>query len=162
LNDHTWERQNTSDANRRSLVGPLAGVAALIVGVLIGFLLWGMGDNDSTAPVATGGAELTARQEQMVELMYDYEAAWQQGDREAIVSMFTEDGRLTIFGTEFEGPRISSGVSTRPSLDVLEPVVLDDSRLISFHDVSGYGTLIDVIEFTADGEVLIVSHEILR
>lgn len=156
------ERQVTSGPSQRPFVAPLAAVATLIAGVLIGFLVWGLNDADRTAPVATGGAELTARQEQMVELYEDYEAAWQRGDREAVVAMFTEDGTLRIFGQEFEGPRIASGVSAWPSLDVLEPLLLDGTRMVNFHDIDGFGTPVDVVEFTETGEVLIVSHQILE
>lgn len=156
------ERQDTSQGSRGSLIAAIAAVAALMAGILLGFLIWGGDDSSSPAAVVVDGAELTARQEQMVELINEGEAAWQRGDRAAIVDMFTEDGTLTVFGTEFEGPMIAEGVTTQPSLDVLEPMLFDDTRVLTFHYVAGFGTLVEVFEFTETGEVLIVSHEILR
>lgn len=155
------ERPHTADAKGRSLTGLLAAVAALIVGLLVGYLLWGGDGGDPTA-LATGGDELTPRQEQMLDVVEDYEAAWQRGDRAGAAAMFTEDGILTVFGTEYEGDRIATGIGSVPTLDVHDPRLFEDNWMLSFHDVVGFDTLFDVMEFTEEGEVLIVSHEIGR
>jgi hypothetical protein len=159
------ERPVASDTKRRSVITPIALVVAVVLGLLAGFLVWGLGDTDSTAPVAAGGSELTARQEQMIDLLDDYVAAWRIGDSEAAATMFTENGVFTWLGTEY---RVDDGALANvvtslpvPTLDVLEPVLVNDTGMLHFHTVTGMGTFSNVFEFTADGELLIISHEII-
>ncbi len=144
------------------MILPVAVVAAVLMGLLAGFLVWGTDDTESAAQVVAGDAELTPRQEQMVELVDDYVAAWQTGDGAAAAAMFTENGELIIFGAEVSD--IEAGLSRSPqsTLDVLEPVLVRENEMLMFHTVLGYGTLVDVIEFTATGELLMISHEIMR
>ena len=158
------ERPAVADTKRRSVITLIAVVVAMLLGLAGGYLAWGTDDSDSTASVATGDSDLTARQEQMVDLIADAEAAWKIGDGDAAAAMFTEDGVLTVFGTEYpvEGGELARYVNSGfASLDVLEPVLVSDNVALSFHTYGSFGTLEDVYEFTTEGELLFTSHEIL-
>lgn len=160
------ERPAAPDTKRRSAVALIAMVvAAALLGLGAGYLAWGTSDTDSTAPVAVGDAELTARQEQMVDLIADAEAAWQIGDGDAVAAMFTENGVLTVFGTEYavDDGALAGYVSTGPftSLDMLEPMLVSDNVVLSFNTYGSRGTLSDVFEFTPSGELLMTSHDII-
>lgn len=158
------ERISTTETTHRSAITPIAAIVALMLGLLAGFLVWGTDDTSSTAPVAVGGSELTTRQEQMVDLVDDYVEAWRAGDGEAAAALFTDDGVFTIDGTEF---RVDDGGLARvvaerrtPALDVIEPVLLNDTGMLHFHTIDGMNVDSDLYRFTADGELLIISHEI--
>jgi hypothetical protein len=158
------DRPVAPDTKRRPMIMLIGVLIALALGVLAGFVLWGTDDTTSTAAVAAGGTELTPRQEQMVDLVDDYGVAWRNGDSEAAAAMFTENGALTVFGTEYpvEGDALAGYISAfpQPTLDLLEPVLVSDDGMIMFHTIAGMGTFSDVFRFTADGELLIISHEI--
>ncbi len=159
------ERIAPFDDRRRLVVTPIALVVAVLLGVLAGFLLWGLDDTTSTAAVAVGGEDLTPRQEQMVDLINESEAAWQAGDGEAVANMFTENGILNTGTAEYHGREEIAGYvnsTSYPSLEVLEPVLVSNNGMLTFHRISGVGTLSEVFEFTTDGELLIISHEINR
>lgn len=155
------ERAAQPETGQRSMITPMAVVIALLVGFLAGFLLWGLNDTNPRA-VAVGGDNLTDRQEQMVDFVDDAKAAWQQGDGDAVAAMFTEDGVMTIWGTEYRGGEIARYVDSDifASLEVFEPVLVSDNEMITFHTVAGFGTLNEFMEFTPEGELLIINHEI--
>jgi len=159
------ERISTTESGHRSAITLIAAIAALMLGLLAGFLVWGMDETDSTAPVAAGGSELTTRQEQMVDLLDDYVEAWRTGDGEAAAALFTDNGVFTVNGTEY---RVDDGGLAQvvtdlptPALDVVEPVLLDETGMLHFHTIGGLDTDSDVYRFTAGGELLIISHEII-
>ena len=160
------ERPVSPDANRRPTIAWLAVVAAAAasIGLLVGFLAWGGDDRDPTAPVAVGGDDLTQRQQQMVDLVDDYTAAWRAGDGDAVAALFAADGVATIVGQELpvEGGVLAAYVEANPlpTLDVLEPMLVGEAGMLNYHEAAGFGTLSNVIEFTTEGELLIVSHEI--
>lgn len=158
------ERSATPPTTRRSVFTPIAIVAALIVGLIAGFALWGTDDTDVGDAVAAGGVELTARQEQMVDLIDDYVDAWQNGDGDAVAAMFAPEGSLTVDGTEFpvEDGQLAGYVDRTPTpgLDTLEPVLMSGNTMFNFHTLGGENTLNNVMEFTVNGELLIISHEI--
>lgn len=158
------ERPAAPDTGRRLPLAPILAVVALLLGVFGGFLLWGTDDTNPTA-LATGGADLTARQEQMVDLVEDAEAAWQVGDGDAVAAMFTEDGVLTVLGRDYpvDGGALADFVDSGPftSLDMLDPFLVSDNLMLAFHTYGAWGTLHDAFEFTTSGEVLFTSHEIV-
>ncbi|MBT8239788.1 MAG: hypothetical protein KJN63_01010 [Acidimicrobiia bacterium] len=53
-------------------------------------------------------------------------------------------------------------VNTGPftSLDMLDPMLVNDNTMRCFHTYGGNGSLSDVFEFTPSGGLLITSHEI--
>ena len=135
-------------------------VLALAAGFLIGFLLWGT-DGDSTDPIVAGGGELTARQEQMVEVYDDYVAAWKSGDSDAITALFTPNGTFEIFGTTYrvEDGTLASYVERMPvpTIEMLQPLLVHRDTILDFHRLGGSNRE-DVVQFTRTGEVLITSH----
>jgi hypothetical protein len=110
-----------------------------------------------------GEGELTERQVQMVDLYEEAEAAWRAGDGEAVAALFTDSGYGRFLGTTYQvgdgslERYVESG--TWNSLDVLEPVLVKGNTMLNFHIYVG-STYTNVIEFTAEGELLIVSHTI--
>lgn len=160
----------TTDNGRRTASLVLTAIVAAAVGLLAGFLLW---DSDGGEPdaVVVGGGELTARQEEMLELIDDYELAWRNGDGEAVAALFTEQGVLDVIGTEvpIEGGALADYVDGHPAptLEVLEPALVSGDRLVNLHRIGaegvvGPGRYSNVFEFTSEGEVLIVSHDLMR
>lgn len=113
--------------------------------------------------VLAGEGELTARQEQMVDFMQEYELAWRDGNVGALRAMFTEDGRFTALGTRYrvEDDGFAAFVAGGRGIDVLEPTLVNGSRMMLFHTYGG-STLRDLVRFTTDGELLLVSHEIVN
>lgn len=153
------------ERKHRSLMTAIAVIVALLLGVLAGYVLFGSDDANPDIVVA-GDDDLTARQEQMVDLLDDCEAAWQAGDGDAVEAMFTDNGVLYVFGEEYrvDDARLAEYVDTHPfpGLEIFEPVLVRNDTLLSFHRLEGMGTFYDVIEFTSDGELLMISHEIVR
>ncbi len=152
---------------RGALTSVVTVIVALLLGLLGGYVLRGGDDAGPEDLVIAGGDEATARQEQMAEFMDDYVDAWQRGDADALVAMYTDRGVLTIFGSEFpvEGGRLADYVrrSPEPNLELLEPVLVSGTTMLNVHRLSpgSERVLLDVIDFTATGELLIVSHDIL-
>lgn len=135
-------------------------VLGMAAGLFVGFLLWG-NDGDGTDPIVAGGGELTARQEQMVEVYDDYIEAWRNGDGAAAAALFTPDGRIEFWGTEY---RIDDGTlesyvdrMRAPVPRTLEPLVIEGETILGFHTL-GASTREDNMQFTRTGEVLIRSH----
>jgi hypothetical protein len=155
----------TTPARRISVVGTvLALLAALLVGGMTG---WFVRANiaDSRDVVAVGQAELTDRQAQIAEFVREYEQAWQASDAQAVASMFTDGGTATFLGTTFRvdddefAAYVEDGNYT--SLDVSTPILVNGDRALMFHEWSG-PTYADVMQFTDEGELLLVSHEIIN
>ncbi|MFW2381707.1 MAG: nuclear transport factor 2 family protein [Acidimicrobiales bacterium] len=135
-------------------------VLGMAAGLFVGFLLWG-NDGDRTDPIVAGGGDLTARQEQMVEVQGDYVDAWIKGDGAAAAALFTPDGRIEFWGKEYrvDDGTLESYVDRMPArtLKVLEPMVIEGDTILSFHTL-GASTREDNLQFTRTGEVLIRSH----
>ena len=99
----------------------------------------------------------------MVDLYEEAEATWRNRDGEAVAALFTDSGYGRFLGTTY---RVNDGSLERyvesgtwNSLDVLEPVLVKGNTMVNFHIYRG-GTYTNVVEFTAQGELLIVSHTI--
>jgi len=139
-----------------ALVAALVAIA-MIAGGLVGFIVWGTEDD----AIVAGGGSLTARQQEMVELYHDYVEAWQEGDGEAAAEMFTEDGYISLLGTEYrrDDGSIERVIELRPvpTLETLEPAVVARNTLFNYHEYLA-GTFQNVMQFTTSGEVAIISH----
>ena len=159
--------QLPEEANRQAPTGRpigmfvLVAVLALILGLVGGWFARGS-DGDAEMLLA-GEGELTARQEQMLDLMRDYEAAWQSGDGDAVAAFYTDQGFADMRGTIY---RVDDGSlqgfvesTTWGSLDVLEPMLVKGDTVLSFHTYTG-GTYVNVTEFTNEGELLVVIHTV--
>ena len=150
-----------SSGGRRTGMLVLVAVLALILGAVGGWFARGS-DGESTILLA-GEGELTERQAQMVDVYEEAEAAWHAGDGEAVAALFTDNGYGRFLGTTYQVDDgsveryVESG--TWNSLDVLEPVLVNGNTMLNFHIYAG-STYTNVIEFTAEGELLIVSHTI--
>ncbi len=155
---------STPRARRVPILGAvLALLVALLVGGASGWLVRGSID-DSRDLVVAGQTQLTDRQADIADFMREYEAAWQEGDGDAVVSMFASYGTATLLGTTY---RVDDGSLAEyvdsgnwASLDVLEPILVGGgNRAVSFHTFNG-ATYVDIVQFTGDGELLLVSHEV--
>lgn len=146
--------------NRRWwLLGAVAAVA-LALGAVGGWIA--ASDAEPTAMVA-GGGELTERQDQMAAVLDDFTQAWHAGDGAEVTGFFAPSGTATYLGTEY---LVSDGSLAQfvesaswESLDILEPSLIDGNKVAFFHRYRGLPYM-DVIEFTASGELLIASHTI--
>lgn len=152
----------TNHSTRRGLVLVLVAVLALVLGGVGGWMI--RGDDASTSDVVlAGGGDLTARQEQMLDLVRDAEEAWQAGDVDAVLAMFAPNGRFEAFDAVY---RVSDGSLASyiergewGSLGVYEPVLVRDDTMLTFHEFGGR-LYSEEFTFTPDGELLIVSHVI--
>lgn len=156
-------RAPTTQKHRFPVVATvLALVVALLVGGASGWVIWG--NDESPDVVVSGQTEPTDRQAEMADFVRDYANAWQEGDVDALVAMYTPDGTLTWLGTTY---RIDDGSLVDllwqggyPSLDVQEPMLVDGNDAVQFHTLSG-DTRVDILHFTGSGELLLISHEIV-
>ena len=161
------EVQTPEVSNRRTSGGRRTGmlvlvaVLALILGAVGGWFARGS-DGDPTILLA-GEGELTERQAQMVDVYEEAEAAWHAGDGEAVAALFTDDGYGRFLGSTYQvgdgglDRYVESGAWN--SLDVLEPVLVKGNTVLNFHIYRG-STYTNVVEFTTEGELLMVSHTI--
>jgi len=161
------EAQSSAPGGRRaspSWAGLILGLlVALVVGGLGGWLARGATD-DASAYVAGGGA-LTERQEQMVDLIQDSGEAWATGDAQALEGMFADDGTFTVFDVTY---RMDDGSlqaymdeTSFPGLKLYGPIVVRGNQAVMFHNYATFGDIADVFEFTPEGELMIVSHEVM-
>lgn len=140
----------------------LAAVLSLLIG---GFAGWALhGDTESGATVLAGGGQMTDRQEQFGDFLADYEQAWQSGDGDAIMAMFSPQGSFTALGETYY---VADGslaeyldANAFPELDVLKPWLVQGDEVLSFHSVD-LGRFYEHVTLTADGEILVLSHTIL-
>jgi hypothetical protein len=139
----------------------LVAVIALAVGGVGGWMV--RGEPDTPAILLAGSGELTARQEQLLDTTRAAEAAWQTNDVDAILALYAPNGTFEAFGAVY---RVDDG-SLRTyiesgewsSLDVLEPMLVRDNEVLTFHDFGG-ALFSESLTYTGSGDVLIVSHVI--
>lgn len=150
-----------SSGGRRTGMLVLVAVLALILGAVGGW--FARGSDGDPAIMLAGEGELAERQEQMGDLYEEAEAAWRAGDGEAVAALFTDNGYGRFLGTTY---RVDDGSvegyvesGTWNSLEVLEPVLVKGNTMLNFHTYMG-STYTNVVEFTTEGELLIVSHTI--
>lgn len=149
-------------ANRPWWTLGLVALVALVIGLAGGWLARGS-DGDPDA-VTVGGVELTDRQADMVDIVSgDYIDAWHAGDGEAVAAFFTDNGQAEFLGTTI--PVAGGGVAdyvdrgSWASLTPHQPVLVFENTVVSYHDYMN-STYVNSIDFTASGELKIVSHTI--
>ena len=135
-------------------------VIGIVIGLLAGSLLFGPSD-----VVAVDGTALTERQTEMVAMVDDVFAAWQENDVDAVLSYFTDTGIFIDSGREY---RVADGTLASlvrsaygaPNMERVRPdMVVDDTTLISFHTYMRT-TYTSTFGFTSNGDVLIARHEV--
>ncbi len=135
-------------------------VIGLLIGLLGGWLLFGSND-----VVAVDGSALTDRQAEMVAMIDDNFAAWQDNDVDEVLSYHTDTATFVALGSEYPVADGSLATYVRafygaPEMEPVEPmVVVDGNTVVSFHTYRGM-TLMNVFDFTSSGEVLIARHEV--
>ena len=161
----------TTQQEHPKLVGPLTTtrrpwlligmvVIGLLVGLLGGWLLFGSDD-----VVTVDGSSLTDRQAEMVAMIDDNLAAWQDNNVDEVLSYHTDTATFVALGSEYPVADGSLAAYVRsfygaPGMESFEPmVVVDGNTVVSFHTIEGM-TLMNVFDFTSSGEVLIARHEV--
>lgn len=135
-------------------------VIGLLIGLLGGWLLFG-----SVDVITVDGSGLTDRQAEMVEMIEEDFAAWQDNDVDRVLSLYTDTGVFVALGEDY---RVADGslanyvtsFSGAPRMEAVGPeVIVDGNTVISFHTYAGT-TYTNIFDFTSRGEVLIGRHEV--
>lgn len=133
---------------------------ALVLGALGGWLAARATEDDPTA-IVVGGGSLTDRQQQMVDRLDGYLAAWQSDDAAAVTAFFAPGGWFVRGGQTY---RADDGTlegfvngASWSTLQDLDPVLVDGNQASFLTTFSGMRWF-NVVEFTATGDVLIVRH----
>lgn len=146
----------------RYLVMAVVAVLALLVGGVAG---WMLNDDGTTTPgiVLAGEGELSARQEQMLDVVRDAEVAWQRNDVDAILALYAPSATFEAFDTVY---RVADGSfesyiesGSWGSLEVDEPMLVRGDDVLTFHRFGGR-LYSEAFSFTPTGELLITSHVI--
>jgi hypothetical protein len=111
--------------------------------------------------------DLSARQQQMLEVLQEYVGAWQAKDGEAAASFMTDDAVFVYYEQDEvyavrDGSlqaRISGGPYT--SMRTFEPVMVYDDRIVVTGTVDAVNVRwLSVINFTQSGEVKIETETV--
>lgn len=157
------ETTHAASPQRSSRTGLILAIVAALALALGGLAGWMIRGGDDPGVVLAGEGELTARQEQMFDMVRESELAWQRGDADAVTALFTPTGVFEALGTTY---RVDDGSLATfvdngewASLDVFEPMLVNGNELFSFHRYRGQ-VYSDTVTFTTTGDLLIVSHVI--
>lgn len=160
----TQQERATVAGDRRATRGPwlLAGmvVIGLLIGLLGGWLLFGSDD-----VITVDGSTLTDRQAEMIDVINDDFAAWQDNDVDRALSYYTDRGTFIALGEEYlveDGSLAEyvTGFFGAPNMEEVGPdVIVDGNTVITFHTYAGT-TYTNIFTFTSTGDVLIVRHEV--
>lgn len=152
----------TSRSQRSWMIVAVIAVLALVLGGVLGYVVRG-GDTNADIVIA-GGDQMTDRQEQMIEFLDAYEAAWQANDAAQVTASFVPTGTFGALDSEL---RVDDGSladyvenTSFSSLDVLRPALVRDNEMVTFHQFGGR-TYVEVLTFTPSGDLLLVSHDIV-
>lgn len=144
--------------SRRWIAMAVVAALALAIGGVAGWMIRG---DDNPALVLAGDGSLTARQEQMLDVVREGELAWRAGDADAVLALCTPDATVEVLGTVY---RADDGTLAAliengdwASLDVLEPVLVNGNEMFTFHRWGGVDRS-ETFVFTSSGELLITSH----
>ena len=158
----SWSHHRSASTVTACSSGPRAPLA-LVLGAFGGWIARGSDEGGDPALLLAGPGELTARQEQMFDLIAENLDAWHAGDGDAAVAAYTPTGTATFLGTTFrvdDGSLADHvGVGSWGSLEMYSPMLVNGNEIVSFHTFGGT-TYTDVVEFTPTGDVLIVEHTI--
>lgn len=149
----------TPTRNRGSLTIVVVAVVALLLGGLGGWFV--RGSSDDPDAVVAGGSELTQRQEDMLEMFYDYTDAMLANDGAAAVALFVPTGTWSgDFGDRsVEDGSIEAFVDTfnfQPPM-FSAPILVDGDRLHYVHEYMD-GSYYDAVTFTSTGDLKIINH----
>jgi hypothetical protein len=144
---------------------PLTAVAALLLGLVVGFLLWG-GSEGQPAVVTRNGVELTQRQVEMVDVAEQYVAAWQANDGDALTSFMTPDATFSHADLNDEYTVADGSLQTLVSrtavystMQLDEPMLVDGDHLVLVGRIDSMNLeFLSVIDFTSDDPPLIESE----
>ena len=150
----------SSRGMRMALLAVVA-VLALVLGGVAGWMLRGADDPGDV--VLAGDGELTARQEQMIDVIREAEAAWQSNDVDAILGVYAPDATYEAFDTVY---RMDDGSfaayiegGSWSSLEVYAPVLVRGNTALTFHRFGGQ-SYSESMTFTSAGDLLVTSHVI--
>lgn len=150
-----------------------AVIAAFALGLAGGWALFGGDDDEVAEPraILAGGGEMTARQQDMVDMVDDFYDAMAVGDGLAVEAMFAMGGTLRFgpFADGWESAIVLSaydegaiatfveenaGTFSEPDMPRLRPpLVVDTNWVINYVDADG--TSVDIFKFTASGDLAI-------
>lgn len=165
----------TVDAPRRRR-GWMPWVGALVIAVLLGgvggWFVRGALDGDDVADVVVvGGSELTARQQQMIDLHRQLVAEMQANDGAGVVSLFDPAGQV-VFTKSGQEYRVDDGslqemvdagincyVDPSRGFAMYEPLLVDADMVVSAGMNEGV-PFVALTEVTPYGDVRIERHEI--
>jgi hypothetical protein len=153
-------------SDRHPMIAAVIAVAALLVGFLAGWVLWGPADaSDGADVVVVGGGELTDRQEEMLRVADEAHGAIIEGDGDALAALFVPQGYLRDPGHNMElrvddgslASQINAGPA--PSYQVDEPIVVHGDMVIS---TGSWGDdVVHVFLFTPGGDVRIITDTLV-
>ncbi len=165
--EREFEARRPQSAARRAW--PMVALVVLAVLALFGAGMVGRwtAPDDEPAAVVAGGGGLTDRQEQMVDMMSAYAAAWRANDSAALTAMFTPEGVFDASSVSMGTHRIDDGTLATfaeggnwSSLVLDEPMFVDGDRLVFSYQLIGVGYL-GVMRFTSTGDLQLVTHEVI-
>ncbi|MDY7103812.1 MAG: hypothetical protein S0880_21725 [Actinomycetota bacterium] len=159
----------TATRRRHGLVLGLVAVLALVLGVAGGWLLLGSSDDDPSA-IRMGSGDLTARQEQLVDVAEAYNAAWHTGDPADVLAL-APNGRFeihqggsagTVVFTAADGTLanyVESG-GTWDEMSAPGQMIVADDLVVSPFVFDGVER-VSVFHFTSGDDPVILLHEVL-
>jgi hypothetical protein len=110
------------------------------------------------AAVAGGYEKLTARQQQMMDVLDRGDAAWRSGDGAAVAALFTPDAVLVDPSGTFSLATLAAGVPTGGiELERLAPIVFNDN-IATVVERYPQGPSTEVFRFTTTGDVKITQY----
>ncbi|MDY7103811.1 MAG: hypothetical protein S0880_21720 [Actinomycetota bacterium] len=165
----TTTEQPTTGRRRNAVVLGLVAVAVLVLGVAGGWLLFGSSDGDPSA-IRMGGGDLTARQEQLVDVAEAYNAAWHTGDPADVLAL-APNGRLEVIWGGSVGTEVflaSDGSlagyvergGTWDRMSESDQMIVAGDLVVSPFDLDGIPR-VSVFHFTSGDDPVILLHEIL-
>ncbi len=156
---------------RRLLLVALTIVAALGVGIVLGWALWGSDDSSIDGPgaaevVVIGGGELTERHAAMLGIGDTLHQAIIEGDGDALAALFVPQGFLTDVRHRLE-LRVDDGslagqinVGPSSSYRVDDRVVIHGDLVI--YTGSWGHDFVQVLRFTPSGDVRIITDTLIN
>jgi hypothetical protein len=161
----TMEEVDSRDGQSKVAAPPrrnrvLVVLITVVAVVLAAFIGWTIGGSESEPDVyVIGGGELTERQEEMVRVADEFDAALRDGDGEALLALFVPQGVLSVPGEP--AYRADNGTlaefmenRTRESLVSFPPTLVMGDSVLRYGSYDGeHATL---TRFTPSGDVLII------
>jgi hypothetical protein len=161
----TMEQVDYRDAQPKVAAPPrryrvLLLLITLVALMLAAFIGWTIGSSESEPDLyVIGGGELTERQEEMVRVADEFDAALRDGDGETLLALFVPQGVLSVPGEPTH--RVDDGTiagfmenRSRESLVSFPPTLVMGDSVLRYGSYDGeHATL---TRFTPNGDVLII------